>query len=381
MQHRLHRVLFLMVAVILAACAPLGVTPQAALLSPVSVSLPASAGPQASDLQPASATPTGAASAITAAVQSSATRPAALPTLRPAAEKSEPPFQPTPKTTLLPGSQVSTSQKNEIHKALNLAYAQSAGVDAQLQMLDIYYADPLSVRRPVMIFIHGGGWTSGDKAPVGVKPQFFVQAGYVFVSINYRLSPAARFPAHVQDVAAAIAWTVKHIGQYGGDGSRIFVGGHSAGGHLAVLVASDERYLKAQGLDLTAVKAVVAIDTAGYDFSIFASRCKNHVLPEPYSIPFGQDPAVWKMASPDSYVQAGKHIPPMALIYSGDVGIGSDVRRELMTEEFAAKLSAASILNVLIGAPEKDHGQINNDFGLPGDAVSLKTLEFLKKIN
>lgn len=247
-------------------------------------------------------------------------------------------------------------------------------------MLDVYYSEPLGAHHPVMIYVHGGGWVSGDKSHLDAKPQFFVDAGYVFVSVNYRLSPQAKFPAQVEDVAAAVAWTVKNIDRYGGDPGRIFISGHSAGGHLAVLVSSDESYLKGQGLDLTTIKGVVSIDTAGYDFSIFASRCKNYVLPEPYSIPFGQDPAFWKMASPITYIGAGKHIPPMAIVYSGDVGIGSEVTRELMASEFAGQLKAASIPNTLIGALEKNHGQISVDFGQPGDKVGQQALEFLKKL-
>jgi arylformamidase len=342
-QCRLQYGLVLLVILVLSACAPLGAPQPAALLAAA---------------QPA---------ALSSTPVLIPTAPAAAPTHAPK------PTHPAPAPDTSP-------QHTPIHTAFNLAYAQTAGVEADLQMLDVYYSDPISTRRPVMIYVHGGGWTSGDKTHVDAKPRFFVDAGYVFVSVNYRLSPQAKFPAHVEDVAAAVAWVIKHIETYGGDGSRIFVSGHSAGGHLAVLVSSDERYLKAQGLGLSAIKGVVSIDTAGYDFSIFASRCKNHVLPEPYSIPFGQDPAFWQLASPVSYIQAGKHIPPMAIVYSGDVGIGSDVRRELMATEFAVRLSAASIPNILIGAPDKNHGQINNDFGQSGDEMGQKAIEFLNKI-
>ena len=113
---------------------------------------------------------------------------------------------------------------------------------------------------------------------------------------------------------------------------------------------------------------------------IFASRCKNHVLPEPYSIPFGQDPAEWKFASPVSYVAAGKHIPPMAIIYSGDVGIGSTVLREQLADEFNQKLVKAGVASAVFGDQGKNHSQINDDFGLPGDTIAPQALAFLKKI-
>lgn len=264
-----------------------------------------------------------------------------------------------------------------IRQSLDVAYAGTTGVDAHLQSLDIYYVEPHSTRRPVMLFVHGGGWVGGDKTDVASKPEFFVRAGYVFLSINYRLSPQAKFPANVQDVAAAIIWTTRNITRYGGDPNQIYLLGHSAGGHLVTLVATDERYLKEQGSGLNAIQGVISLDTAGYDLSIFASRCKNHTLPEPYSIAFGQDPATWKHASPVTYIQAGKSIPRMAIIYSGDVGIGSDVRRELMAREFVDKLTAVNVPTELIGAPDKNHNDINTDFGHPDDPLGQKVLNFL----
>jgi arylformamidase len=273
-----------------------------------------------------------------------------------------------------------TPQAETIHVARDISYAQIAGVDPRLLSLDVYYTDPISSKRPVMLFIHGGGWIGGDKDHVAIKSEFFTQAGFVFISANYRLSPQAIFPAHVQDVAKAIAWTVKEIGHYGGDPARLFLMGHSAGGQLVTLVATDDQYLKSFGLSLSVIKGVVSLDTAAYDLSYFASLCKTKVLPSPYSIPFGQNPTEWKFASPITYIQAGKHIPPIAVIYSGDDAIGCNVTRKLLSEEFDQKLVSAGIVNELFGAPEKSHAAINDDFGKPGDAISQQTLAFLKKI-
>jgi acetyl esterase/lipase len=268
-------------------------------------------------------------------------------------------------------------QPDHVQKTLNVAYASTVGIEPHLQSLDIYHAESNSVQRPVIIFVHGGGWIGGDKSDVAAKPEFFVHAGYVFVSINYRLSPQAKFPANVQDVATAIIWTIQNIAHYGGDPKQIYLFGHSAGGHLVTLVATDERYLKEQGFGLQVIRGVISLDTAGYDLSVFASRCKNYALPEPYSIAFGQDPSVWTIASPVTYIQAGKSIPRMIIIYSGDVGIGSNVRRELMAREFVDRLTAVHVPSELIGVPEKNHNDINTDFGHPGDPLGQKVLTFL----
>ena len=113
----------------------------------------------------------------------------------------------------------------------NVAYGED-----ELERLDVYAPRGAS-RAPVVVFVHGGEWTRGDKAAVSFKPKFFNQNGIVFVSINYRLSPAATHPAHVSDVAAAIRWVHEHCGRFGGDPKKIVLMGHSAGCHLVTLVA------------------------------------------------------------------------------------------------------------------------------------------------
>jgi len=93
-------------------------------------------------------------------------------------------------------------------------------------------------RAPVLIYIHGGAWMIGDKREQGIPMMHeLVQRGWVCVSINYRLSPRATWPAHIVDCKRAVAWVREHIAEYGGDPGFIAVSGGSAGGHLAALVA------------------------------------------------------------------------------------------------------------------------------------------------
>ena len=91
-----------------------------------------------------------------------------------------------------------------------------------------------------MVYVHGGGWKRGDKSRVGEKVEFFTGRGWVFVSVNYRLLPEGAHPANVNDVARALAWVHDHATDYGGDPDRLFLMGHSAGAHLAALVATSE---------------------------------------------------------------------------------------------------------------------------------------------
>ncbi|MFN2286268.1 MAG: alpha/beta fold hydrolase [Anaerolineae bacterium] len=104
-------------------------------------------------------------------------------------------------------------------------------VDDRELKLDVYY--PASGGPwPVVIFVHGGGWMEGDKAPLPVVP---TAAGFLAVSINYRMYPAYRFPAMIEDVKCAIRFLRAHAAVYNLDPERIAVIGHSAGGHLVAL--------------------------------------------------------------------------------------------------------------------------------------------------
>src|SRR6478672_11974512 len=125
-------------------------------------------------------------------------------------------------------------------------------------VLDIY--SPRDAKNlPVVFWIHGGGWQTGDKTSVQNKPQAFVDKGFVFVSTNYQLLPSVDMETVVKDIARSIHWVHDHIAKYGGDPQRLLVMGHSAGAQLAALVCTDDRYLKVEGLPLTIVKGCVPV--------------------------------------------------------------------------------------------------------------------------
>lgn len=110
------------------------------------------------------------------------------------------------------------------------------------QMLDVYTPKGQS-DFPVLFFIHGGGWASGDRKLYIAVGNVFARNGIGTVVISYRLSPEVQHPGHIQDVAKAFAWTQKNIAEYGGDPEQIFVAGQSAGGHLTALLATNTKYL------------------------------------------------------------------------------------------------------------------------------------------
>src|SRR5262249_162151 len=146
----------------------------------------------------------------------------------------------------------------EVTAVKDIAYFEGEGADPAKHKLDLYL--PRGQKDfPVLFFIHGGTWSSGDRklyAPLG---ETFAKNGVGVVIISYRLSPKVQHPAHIEDVAKAFAWTVNNIGKHGGNPEQIFVSGHSAGGHLSALLATDDTYLKAEKLTVGNIKGVLAL--------------------------------------------------------------------------------------------------------------------------
>lgn len=122
------------------------------------------------------------------------------------------------------------------------------------QKLDIFRAERTGAPAPVLCFLHGGAWVNGCKEWMAFMAPAFRDLPAVFVSISYRLSPATRYPGPLDDCFHALAWVHRNIAGYGGDPGRLHIGGHSAGGHLAALVALRVDRLRAVGLPPDAVK-------------------------------------------------------------------------------------------------------------------------------
>ena len=192
------------------------------------------------------------------------------------------------------------------------------------QMLDVY--SPKGAKNlPVVFWIHGGGWQTGDKTDVQIKPQVFMDKGFVFVSTNYRLLPEVDMGTIVRDVAKSIRWVHDHIAEHGGDPKRLFVMGHSAGAQLAALICTDDRYLKAEGLSLAIIKGCVPVDGDTYDVPAIIetaeTRWRVHGLPQAkfgHREKFGNDPEKHSDFSAVTHVAKDKGIPPFLILHVAD---------------------------------------------------------------
>ena len=139
------------------------------------------------------------------------------------------------------------------------------GTDAR-QKLDIYTPEGnASSARPVVIFFHGGAWRDGERDGYGFLGRAFASRGFVTVVADYRKAPRVRFPAFVQDTASAIAWVHNNIAKHNGDSNRIFLMGHSAGAHIAMMAALDPQWLAADNLKPDIIKGVIGL-AGPYDF-------------------------------------------------------------------------------------------------------------------
>ena len=239
------------------------------------------------------------------------------------------------------------------------------------QTLDVY-APAEGKDHPVVVWIHGGGWKAGDKKSVQKKPQAFVDRGFVFVAINYRFVPNVTVKEMTGDVARALRWVHDHIADYGGDPKTLFVMGHSAGAHLAALVCSDDRYLKAEQLSLSLVKGCVPVDVSVYDIP---RRLKDGgaVSPATFKAVFGETEEGQRDLSPAAHVARGKNIPPFLILHVAD---RPDTRAQ--SAGFAEKLNEAGVWARVVAAEGKTHGTINSELGLPDDKPTLAVFEFLK---
>lgn len=142
--------------------------------------------------------------------------------------------------------------------------------DGPRQRYDVYRAldslgRPLTTPAPVVIFVHGGSWESGDKRGYAWVGEALAQLGFVAVLPNYGLMPSTRFPDFVDDVARAVTHARARVAEWGGDTSRVVLMGHSAGAHLAALVAYDARYLAKQGVTPAMLSGFVGL-SGPYDF-------------------------------------------------------------------------------------------------------------------
>jgi acetyl esterase/lipase len=239
-----------------------------------------------------------------------------------------------------------------------------------LQRLDLV-APPGNQRPPLVLFVHGGGWSIGDKRGAeAAKAEHFLGRGLAFASVNYRLVPKASVEEQAADIAGAIAFLRANAARSNYDGNRIVLMGHSAGAHLAALVGTDPRYLGAAGVPMGAIKGVVLLDGAGYDIARQMTQPGNPVAAM-YDAAFGPDIARQRALSPTFHAAAPNAANWLIL------PVASRADSTAQSQALAAALAAAGSRATVTPVPDSSHRKLNRGLGSDGDFATAEVDKFL----
>ena len=298
--------------------------------------------------------------------------------------------------------------------------------------LDVYHAggpaaSGSSQLKPVLLYIHGGGWERGDSTmvtgsawfadprfadqgkktadPSGEhpwgKPEFFVsELGYVFVSTNYRLlypgvdsndfwakrygnpksTETVRIGTMAEDCAKAMRWVHDHASEFGGDGTQITVMGHSAGAQLAALLCTDPKLLRRQGLELgSVVKACIPIDGDTYDVPAVIASGSSH------GKKFGDGFQMATLAEQQElsaalHCRPGQGIPPFLALHIFGNAPENTYSTAHQTRILATALGEAGVRCDVVGSANKQHIPLDSEIGKPGDFITAAVASFLQSV-
>jgi acetyl esterase/lipase len=294
---------------------------------------------------------------------------------------------------------------SEIRETPGISYYDGPGSDSVRHSLDIY-SPKLVADAPTLVIIHGGEWKYGDNRCFGLYSsvgRYFASRGFVVVMANYRLSPDVKHPEHAKDVARAVAWTKANIAKYSGNPDSIFLLGHSAGGHLVSLLASDEQYLQAEGMSprdiagVIAVSGVYRITPGRFEVAVGGEgplafgvdqmvplrgdnipvqpllKCGPPLTIDVFGPAFGPDPKAREAASPITHVRPG--LPPF-LILSAESDLPALAG---MAADFHAALKNANVESRLVTVTNRNHNSIMFRAIEPGDPVGDAVIDFVRQ--
>jgi acetyl esterase/lipase len=249
---------------------------------------------------------------------------------------------------------------------LNIAYKTGDSLSAYEKercKLDLY----LPAKREgfaTLVWFHGGGSTGGSKDGEVMKRlgSSLAEEGIAVVIPNYRLSPKAKYPAYVQDAAAAVAWTMKTIPQHGGDVKRVFVGGHSAGGYLTLMLGMDARYLAKAGVKHSSLAGLIPV--SGQTMTHYTVRQERGV---------GKFSITADDAAPVRWAEA-KGIAPMLVIWA-DKDMPARAEENAFLVAVLKGAGNKRVTDKII--PDRNHGSVGNKIADKGDPAREAILRFM----
>jgi acetyl esterase/lipase len=241
----------------------------------------------------------------------------------------------------------------------------------QLQRLDFSRAQGSRDAAPLVLFVHGGGWSRGSKDNATGRDlgPHLNALGYNFATINYRLVPDATVEDQARDVAAAVRALADRADTLGIDRRRIVLAGHSAGAHLVALVGTDPQYLRSAGLSTADIAGIVPIDGAGYDVPSQMSR-RQPLTGKMFRQAFGDDPARQQALSPTRHAERPNVTNFLILYVEREDGAEQSEALGAALERAGTKVELAQFP----GRGLRGHMKINRSLGDP-DYPATATLD------
>ena len=243
------------------------------------------------------------------------------------------------------------------------------GADSR-QGIDLYVPDRGIEAAPLVVFIHGGGWSFGDRGGVERKASHFARHNLAFASAGYRVLPDAPVETQAEDLAMAISALRGEAPRWGYDADRIVLMGHSAGAHLAALLATQDNLL---GEDMEAIRGVILLDGAAYDIPAQMAG-PGRQIQRIYQRVLGTDPQRQRALSPIHHV-GGADAPHWLALY-----VSGRKASKAQSEMFMAKLAQTGARASAIAIPDTDHRHINRNTGIPGDPATAAIDAFLARV-
>jgi acetyl esterase/lipase len=258
----------------------------------------------------------------------------------------------------------------------NIPYAEPRN---ERHLLDVFA--PAANSAPVVVWVHGGGWMRGSKDEVAEKPAAFVAKGYVFVPVNYRFVPHVTMGTIVRDVAKSVGWVHANIARFGGDPSRVFLMGHSAGAQLAALLCTDSRYIEAEGVPRSSIRGCVPVDGDTYDVPLQVATATARRLREKQPPPKMGHPEKFgnlqqqRELSAVNHVAPNRGIPPFLILHVAD-----HTDTSAQAYRLYAALDQAGVPAKLFGGEGTDHVRLDRNLGVQGDAATQVLFEFVDRL-
>jgi acetyl esterase/lipase len=252
----------------------------------------------------------------------------------------------------------------------SVSYYIGPNSDQVRHRLDLYHPEQ-GRDFPVLVFAHGGVWRLGSKDDYRNIGEAFARRGILTAVINYRLTPGVRHPAHAQDVAAAVAWLQARVSEHGGRPDRIFLSGHSAGGHLVSLLLFDKRYLAKEGIDSDRLAGVIPLSGI-FDLTRPIDDVADGGFPRYIHPPFGEDPSALQSASPVHHLRPTQ--VPILVILAGE-----DYRAmRQQSADFVEKLKSRAIGVTFEVVSGREHFELVHAIGRPDDPTTDLIARFVR---